>query len=146
MPLAFLAIAAACRSTTGSDNSLLAELNRAKHLWATKGIASYTFVIREVCSCAYDNRPIRINVRNNAVESRTFVDTGDPVPTDFGTGLGTVEELFSAIGAAIGASAAHVEATYDELLGFPRSASIQSIPPVGDLNYGFTVDSFAALE
>ncbi len=146
LSLALMVMAGSCHSSTGPGRIAQAQLDSAKHRWQTRGIVSYEYVIRHLCFCGYANVAIRVRVRNGAVESQTIVDTGEPLPMSVGPGAQTIDGRFQVIADAISQHAHSIQATYDDLLGFPRAVFIDYLANAADEEYGFTVDSFAALE
>jgi hypothetical protein len=79
-------------------------------------------VIRRACGdCEGATQFARVIVRNNARESATFFDTGDPVSNAELALYPTVLELFEFLDTSLRQGADEITVQYDALLGFPTS-------------------------
>jgi Family of unknown function (DUF6174) len=119
--------------------ALLASMSR----WENRGVGDYTFVVRRSCFCGDDTtRPVRVEVRDGAVVSRTYADTGAPAPADRFEPFDTVEDLFALVGEAIENEAYEVDAVYDAVLGYPVDVAIDYARDAVDDEGGFVLTSF----
>jgi len=107
-----------CHDPTGSSPSSVAA-HRAQ--WAALGITSYQYVYELTgFFINFAGKPVRVVVRNGAVESATEVATGQPMPQPL-TQWPTVEKLFDG---AVGAT--HV--TYDARYHYPAEIDLSGPP------------------
>jgi len=115
-------------SDQGPDDALFAQLDAARDLWTRSRPGRYTYVIEQICDCPPEETgPVRIDVDGESVLSRTYVD-GGAVPGELAGLFPTVDQLFTLIGDAIGASAWDVRASYDPGSGVPLSVRIDYEP------------------
>ena len=127
---------ASCANSVGPEEREGRELAAAKAAWAAQHLDSYTLVVRPVCYCG--TASIRATVVNGAVTSRTFVETGTPVPdVQFGS-VETVDAMLATLERAFEEDAAEVEADYDSR-GIPQHASIDWYANAIDDEFGWVV-------
>src|SRR5918911_4683304 len=92
---AALTLAAGCGGPTRVDaDTLLAQLRQHRAQWAARGITAYQYDY-EVTGffINYAGHPIRLTVRDGAVQSATSVADGQPLPAPL-TEWPTIEQLF----------------------------------------------------
>jgi hypothetical protein len=108
-------VLAACHDSTGPiSNQATARLR-----WAEHGPASYRLTVTRSCFCPSEVLgPVDIVVANGDVQSRTYVQTGEPVQPMFVDDFPTVEGLFEYI-ESVRESGTPVEARYDATFGYP---------------------------
>jgi hypothetical protein len=107
------------------------EDNRAT--WRARGPISYTYVFRRICFCAPSaTNPVIIQVRQRAVVSVRYEDTGAPVDPSLLSLFPTVEGLFEIIEDAIDQEAEVVQASYDPALGYPTSITLDGSSMIAD--------------
>ena len=99
----WLALALIVLTTGASECSVFstdhaANLAAARSLWERRGPDDYSITISRSCECLPGmSEPAVVVVREGVVESRTYVRTGLPVPTEFAGGYPDVEGLFELI-------------------------------------------------
>lgn len=113
-----------------------AALARARARWRSRGLRSYRFRLRVSCFCPNAGKAHAIRVRdgkpNGATGAATLVDT--------------VPEMFRRIARALDdPKAGDVSATYDPVLGYPRTASIDEIKNAIDDELSWTADRLRPL-
>jgi hypothetical protein len=100
-------------------------LERAARLWANSAPSSYRFVLERSCFCIMEvTAPVRIVVEDGAVVSRTYVESGEPVPSEWHPQFPAMEGVFTVLRQAMDQDAATVQVSYDPQLGFPVDAFI----------------------
>jgi len=125
---AFAARSACCARSSCSARSSAATTPPARRSvaahraqWAALGITSYQYVYELTgFFINFAGKPVRVVVRNGAVESATEVATGQPMPQPL-TQWPTVEKLFDG---AVGAT--HV--TYDARYHYPAEIDLSGPP------------------
>ena len=120
-----------CSLFNSSDNS---ELDDARARWTRAGISDYNYELTISCFCG-ETGTFDVEVRNGAVVSVT--------PS---ASIGkTMDELFGVLADAYGRNADVTTVSYDALLGYPTSISIDYIRNVSDDELFYGVDSFERL-
>jgi hypothetical protein len=110
------------------------ESARAK--WAERGPSSYSIIVSRSCECTSESSaPAIVTVQNQAVESRVYVSSGEPVPAMYAGSYPDVSGMFAEIEEALAQHPAQVTITYDDALGYPASVSI-------DFNFAVADDEF----
>src|SRR5215203_5484987 len=96
-------------------------LNQARARWTEVGPLSYTLTIQQSCSECFDEHrgPVRLEVRNGVVQSRTYIKTGNEVASAFANTFPTVEELFVRIDLSIRRGDTP-GIQYDRYYGYPK--------------------------
>ncbi len=111
-----LALLGGCVFEPGSPASRLAD---AMQRWDRAGIRDYEVTVSVMCFCGFPaGSPVRVRVEDGVVVSRTFVDSGDPVPAQFAARFPDVPGLFVEVQKAY-VEADEVEVRFDSALGFP---------------------------
>jgi len=110
-------IATGCSDSVGPTEGL----NQARARWTEVGPLSYTLIIQQSCSeCLAEHRgPVRIEVRNGVVQSRTYAASGVAVTPAFAVSFPTVEELFARIDLSIRRGDTP-GVRYDRYYGYPK--------------------------
>ncbi|HEX8274776.1 MAG TPA: DUF6174 domain-containing protein [Longimicrobiaceae bacterium] len=115
------------------------QLQKNRGKWAYAGIDDYRYTIRQACYCFTPT--YQVEVIDGEVVSVTSMD--DP----FGGGSGdTVPGLFDRIQAAMDANPDGLAATYDDVLGYPTSLSVDPSSYVLDDEGGWVVESFEVIQ
>lgn len=123
----------------------MAELASARQRWARHGPAAYGITVTRDCECLPEaSDPVRISVRAGAVEARTYVGTGRPVPTALRDVFPSVEELFERIAGATRRRAARVIVRYDPVLGYPTRVFIDENATIVDDEITYVLTDFLA--
>jgi hypothetical protein len=118
--LLVIALLGACTGSPTQD-----ALDDARAAWDDEGQASYRFTWRQGCECIPEaTRPIRIEVENDQIVAATYVDGGQPVPSNVRMYLLTVDGIFDEIQSAIDEDAHRITVDYDPVAGFPRTVAI----------------------
>lgn len=129
----------ACDSV-GPGDGPLDELARNRALWEQAEPTDYSYAINRLCFCGFEARgPARVVVQNGVVVEQVYVDTGDPVVTQFADLFPAVEGLFDILESAYQQDAADVQVTYDPDTGVPIDFSIDYIANAADDEVGYAV-------
>jgi len=140
-----LAGVASCDSTTGIEPTAeLQALADAAKKWEAIAPPSYAFTLTKSCFCPIEG-PVRVTVRNGAIESVQVVGTGAYVPADRLDWYSTIPEVFAALANALDLPAASYSARFDPTWGFPVEASIDHWINTVDDEIGYRLSDFAPL-
>ncbi|NUQ13062.1 MAG: hypothetical protein HUU26_12180 [Gemmatimonadaceae bacterium] len=135
-------LSAGCGSLGPSDDPGRRQLADQRQQWATAGIATYEYVVRNTCFCTLSGQDVRVTVVSGVVTARTVVETGEPVPAASTSSYRTIPALFDVIQDAFDRDAADVQVQYDFDYGFPAFVYIDYDPGKADEHFGWTVVSF----
>ena len=124
----------------GFDLRTLTDLERAQRQWERSRPDSYVYAIERLCFCPVEYRgPVRVRVQADVVVDRTYVDTGQPVPTAYADGFPGVDGLFAILLRAFDEDAHEVRVTYDPDLGVPTDFWIDYEEMAADEELGMRV-------
>jgi hypothetical protein len=130
--------AAGC-SDLGFDVRSLTDLEKARARWERESLGPYVYAVERLCYCPVESMgPVRVVVAGSSV-TRTYVDTGDPVPPSMEHLFPTVEGLFDILREAYAEEAEEVRVTYDEDFGFPADFWIDYEEMMADEELGMRV-------
>ncbi|MDA0329187.1 MAG: DUF6174 domain-containing protein [Gemmatimonadetes bacterium] len=131
--------------TLGLGSSVLDELERNQERWERVAPAAYQYAVERLCFCGLEARgPVRVTVVGSAVSSRVYVDSGDPVPANFGESFPTVPGLFDILRDAIDRDAHEIRVTYDPETGVPIDFWIDYLEMAIDEELGIRVTEAVA--
>lgn len=136
-----LAAATACSSPFDPDEARV--LANARAQWRQRAFADYIFEARHSCFFCRPEElgPVRITVRQGAIESVILVETGEAVDPGYWF---TIEQLFERIPLwAKNDGVDDVTVTYDAALGFPASVGIRYEEGILDAGDSYTVSAVA---
>lgn len=128
MPRQFLRLTAlliavlGCEAPTAPGN--LDGLAAARARWRAEGSEAYSYEISRSCFCVFGGRRVMVTVRNGAVSSAEYLDSGNSVETALLTFVPTVPDLFDLIEQALEAPTAYFFASYDPTFGYPDRIEI----------------------
>jgi uncharacterized protein DUF6174 len=142
LSLALTTEASSCRLLIGPDAGDTRDLRQARERWASRGLSSYEYVVRNQCFCGYGGVAVRVVVSQGSVQSVTVVATGEPVDPTSRAAYRDVEGLFGVIDDAIDQDAARLDVDYDDLYGFPVRVFIDYRRNAADEEFGWTIDTF----
>ncbi|HEX9164389.1 MAG TPA: DUF6174 domain-containing protein [Gemmatimonadales bacterium] len=140
--LAALALAACSDSSgpTGPDDLYQANLTK----WNTTGPRSYQMVLTRNCACPVPEVVLMV-VQNRVVTSRTFVETGEPVPPGRAADFPDVPGLFALVKQAMDEEAFSYNAAYDPTYGYPYTVYVDFVGSTLTDNVSYAVTEFASL-
>jgi hypothetical protein len=124
-----------CSDSVGPDEGL----NDARARWTQVGPLSYTMTIQRSCSECQDvhRGPVRIEVRNGVVQTKTYAKSGAEVAPLFTSTFPTVEELFLQIDLSI-RRGDRLGVQYDHYYGYPKRFE----PEAGFDEWAYTITEF----
>ena len=132
--LAVIAIANIVIGASGCGDAVAprVELERARVTWARANIDTYVFVVRRTCECLpAGSGPVEVDVRNGAVQSRTYLD-GTQVRPEIAHVFPDVPGLFAMIEDAMNRRPDRMSVEYDAHSGFPKEVFVDFSASVGD--------------
>src|SRR6185369_11715328 len=142
--LPILLLAAACRSTPVTSlpapiaSDARSELESQQRSWKQLGLRDYSFTYTPMCMCAGYGALYQVGVKDGKVVS--FQNGSEPVSLSLrDLPRPTVDSLFAWIKDAYVRNAAVVRVTYDPLLHFPASVSIDWSLNIIDDEFSFSV-------
>lgn len=140
-----LAGSSACSSadSLGPPVDALA-LVEASRRWEAVAPASYAYTLERYCFCLFDG-PLRVTVRDGAVESAQAIRTGAMLTGVQLGGVPTIPDVFAALAYAVDLPAALFSARYDPTWGFPVEASIDHWARAVDDEISYRLSAFTAL-
>ncbi len=110
------------------DIAALEELDLNLRMWQLQNVSDYSIVSSRFCFCIRESTlPGRVEVRNDQVISKTFVENGRTIPSQYADSFFTVRDAFSLVRRAILDGADSIDVTYDAFYGFPSHISIDYI-------------------
>lgn len=132
-------LASACGDSTGPDS----DLQSARARWDQKKPAAYSYTVHRGCFCPPEARgPVTVVIRNGAVESRRYIDTGALVPDTYAQSFPTVEELFAQIDTLKAQRPVKLEITYDPVYGFPTLIDVDISFRLADEEFTLVMSAF----
>lgn len=111
--------------------------------WQHSGIDSYELTVQRICYCL-STEPVRVRVENGVVVSRTFVSTGQPVPSSYASLYPDVPGLFAIVEEAA-RDADDLETRFDATYGFPTEISIDWEERAVDDEVTYRTEAFTIL-
>jgi hypothetical protein len=139
-------VLAAC-GLTGPDDDDEPERERFHHsvqLWEATEPARYVFLFQRLCFCGTEvTQRVRVEVANGAVVSRTYAETGQPVPAQWHDLFPAMEGVFDIVRDALDRDAAEFDVQYDPDRGYPRSGIFDYVLNAADEELTFRVTDFS---
>jgi hypothetical protein len=116
----------------------------AKARWLQSGPASYTMTVTRGCGecLALSAGSVVVKVVNRQVVSRTYVATGDAVPSSFAGVFPDIEEFFDLISDVLDDNPYKADVEYDSELGYPTALSVDLNKQMVDDEFSITVSDF----
>ncbi len=118
--LALLALPACSISTEFGEEVF----NSARAQWTRTAPAAYSFQLLRSCTCATPKEPIRIEVRNGAVVSRTYTSSSAALEAQFASAYPSVNGLFDLIAEARRQKPVRLNSEYSSTYGYPTTVLI----------------------
>jgi hypothetical protein len=140
LPLISIGLAACSPITDQNILDSLYETSLEK--WQQANLASYEFVLARTCICEVTTESVVIVVRNRAVESRTYLETGDPLPPDLIPRFPDIPGLFDLIRRTRAGDPYRIGIEFDPTYGYPTLIDIdQRLGHLED-NLAYSVTGF----
>ena len=134
-----------CESLTG-PGAERERLRESRSQWRRQGINSYQMRQGNSCFCIPAVRgPALVTVRDGVVTSLVLVADGEPVPSQFASAYGTVEDLFDRVEDALDQDFDTVMVDYDAQLGRPVRINLDGRTGVADDELMISVDGLTPL-
>lgn len=141
--LAALAAGLGGCAVLGLDDDPGEELREAFFRWQRRRPTEYSYTLRRLCYCLPQAvGPVRIRVRGDSVQSRTYTASGEPVPAQFAELFGPMEAVFEVVARAIDGGTHSLDARYDSRRGFPVTVAIDYHHPTVDDELTLRVSEF----
>jgi hypothetical protein len=128
---AVLLLAACGDSTTAPVN----RLGEQRALWASQGLADYTFDVKKVCECLFVG-DVRVTVKDGVITGVT--ELASEVARDPET-FRTIDGLFDLVQDAYDRDAHEVQVEFDPGRGYPTRIWIDYVLMIADEEIGFTL-------
>jgi hypothetical protein len=102
-------------------------------LWNSKNLSSYSYTLQRLCFCLTDfTKAIKLEVRNGALTSVKYVDSGADVPDNIRPNIFKVESFFDLIDSTEAKGGKVDGLKFDATLGYPTQISLDPIPLAAD--------------
>lgn len=137
------ALAAACLGPTDEFGDQIHE--DAKQRWAQTGPPSYSYVLTRFCVCPVTNEPIRVEVRDLVIVSRTYVSTDAPLEPQHYDDFPDIPGLFDLVDTARKSDPYYFSSSYDQTYGFPANVIINITPSSANDDLQITAVEFTPL-
>nr|NIP96584.1 hypothetical protein [Akkermansiaceae bacterium] len=122
------------------------DLAEARQLWRDASLTDYDYRVRQLCFCGFGGAVIAVEVRGGEVVAATDTQSGEAIPlSQFPWAAPSVEDLFQRIEDILEGGPAEFTATYDPLLGYPRSVSSDPIANAIDDEWGVEASDVEAM-
>jgi hypothetical protein len=131
---------------TGNEDFNRVALDKALATWDQNGPDSYSFAFTQQCTCQGPKTPVRIVVRNGVVESRTVVDTGEPLDPGYNAQFPPIPGVFGIVEDAMTSGSYSLIVEYDATYGYPVRIQIDLTPATVTDNAQYSVAEFTPLE
>jgi hypothetical protein len=118
-------------STTAPTN----RLDEQRALWASQGLADYTFDVRKVCYCQFVDG-VRVTVKDGVITGVT--ELASEVARDPENFM-TIDGLFDLVQDAYDRDAHEVQVEFDPSRGYPTRIWIDYVLMIADEEMGFTL-------
>ena len=136
------AIAVAALLTLGFDcdeKNGREDLAAARERWSEQGYSDYALTLQHDCFCGQEARgPVVVQKRFGEI-TRSYVESGEPVPSDFERFFPDVEGLFEFIEEAVEQDAASIHVEFHPELGYPIAVSVDYSESAIDEESGYRV-------
>jgi hypothetical protein len=114
-------------------------------LWASQNLSSYTYTLQRSCFCPEEyTKAMRLEVRNGALTSVKYVDSGADVPAKVRPGVFKIEAFFDLIDSTL-ASGTVENLAFDATFGFPTQMNLDPIPMAADDETAYSLSNLKAL-
>ncbi len=120
-------------------------LDQAARLWLAQGLDDYEYEIRADCFCVPEVRQwVRVRVQNDTVVLVVPVPGEGSYPVTSWSSWNTIDEVFFRLRTALVNNASHevyrsIQATYDDVLGYPRSVEYLARPGIADADLTYSI-------
>jgi len=114
-----------CSGLAQQTNSVADEYQQNFQIWQQTGWKDYDLIYQRQCFCLAEVlRKIRVEVRDGKIANAVYADDGSAIAAEIDYSLKSVSDWFELIAEAIDRPAEGLQVSYDEMLGFPNSISI----------------------
>ena len=119
------------------------ELNQQRSFWEGQALESYRYTYRWHCFCPPElTDAVSIVVKDGAIATLTYLDSGTLVNPEVADQFYTIDGLFDFLQNAINRRAADLSVSWDNGLGYPKTAAIDYLLHAVDDETSFTVSDF----
>jgi hypothetical protein len=136
------AVLFAMLSSTAHADTTHQEFTAALQRWQAEGIHDYSFTLFKSCFCP-GGQPMRITVRDDAVQNATNVRDGTAVEGKSMAKPLTMTEIFREIEEAYAKPADHVTLTINPDYGYPERVYIDYVAMMADEELNYTLTDFS---
>ena len=133
LKLSAVLLLAACGSD--SPTAPVNHLGEQRALWASQGLADYTFDVKKVCECLFVG-DVRVTVKDGVITGVT--ELASEVARDPET-FRTIDGLFDLVQDAYNRNAHEVQVEFDPSRGYPTQIWIDYVRMIADEDIGFTL-------
>jgi hypothetical protein len=138
LSLIALTFLSACRDVAGPP---LTDLIAARARWTAHRPSSYEYRLTISCFCVV--RPVIVTVVGTTATAATHVDDGTPVSAEELSHLPSIDGLFDLVIHARSQNYAQADATFEPILGYPLTISLDHATGMADDEVWYSVSRFA---
>jgi Family of unknown function (DUF6174) len=108
-----------------------------RNLWTSKNLSTYSYTLQRSCFCPLEiTKAMRLEVRDGALTSVKYVDSGADVPANFRPNIFKIEAFFDLIDSTRAKGGTVENLSFDAALGYPNQMNLDPIPlAVDDESY-----------
>jgi hypothetical protein len=117
-----------------------------RSVWTSKNLTSYSYTLQQSCFCPVEyTKAMRLELRDGALTSAKYVDSGLDVPANFRPKTFKIEAFFDLIDStrAKGGTAENLE--FDGTFGYPTQMNLDPIPLAADDEISYKLSDLKAL-
>ena len=133
---------AALLTVTAHADTSLQDFTAAREQWHAAGISDYTFTLLQHCFCM-GVQPVRITVKNDAVQSARNVQDDAAVTGEVLGKLPSIEGVFQKIAAGYAKPADHITLTLNKDYGYPERVFIDYYVMMADEELIYEIRDFS---
>jgi hypothetical protein len=108
-----------------------------RNLWTSKSLINYSYTLQRSCFCPLEiTKAMRLEVRDGALTSVKYVDSGVDVAANFRPNIFKIEAFFDLIDSTRAKGGTVENLSFDAALGYPTQINLDPIPlAVDDESY-----------
>jgi Family of unknown function (DUF6174) len=104
-----------------------------RNLWTSKNLSTYSYTLQRSCFCPLEfTKAMRLEVRDGALTSVKYVDSGADVPANFRPNIFKIEAFFDLIDSTRPKGGTVENLSFDTVLGYPTQINLDPIPLAAD--------------
>ena len=115
-------------------------------LWASKNLSMYSYTLQRSCFCPQEyTKAMRLEVRNGALTSLKYLDSGADVPAQMQPTVFRIEAFFDLIDSTQKKGGHVNNLKFDATFGYPTQMYLDPIPLAADDETSYSLSNLQAL-